>query len=106
MSQEKLINSTGKLNRNHKDIKKLMDLGVQRGFLSYIEVHELLPPEMVSPEELDASVRKTKRKKTKTLYSKIFPAAKKPKKNFKQMNRAISYRLPNTQRVLTLLNYT
>jgi RNA polymerase primary sigma factor len=53
MSQEKLINSTGKLNRNHKDIKKLMDLGVQRGFLSYIEVHELLPPEMVSPEELD-----------------------------------------------------
>jgi len=53
MSQEKLTNSTGKLNRNHKDIKKLMDLGVQRGFLSYIEVHELLPPEMVSPEELD-----------------------------------------------------
>jgi RNA polymerase primary sigma factor len=30
-----------------------MDLGVQRGFLSYIEVHELLPVEMVSPEEID-----------------------------------------------------
>jgi RNA polymerase primary sigma factor len=53
MSQEKLINTAGKVNRNHKDIKKLMDLGVQRGFLSYIEVHELLPPEMNSPEELD-----------------------------------------------------
>ena len=53
MSQEKLINSTGKINRNHKDIKKLMDLGVQRGFLSYIEVHELLPAEMVTPEEID-----------------------------------------------------
>jgi len=53
MSQEKLINPTGKINRNHKDIKKLMDLGVQRGFLSYIEVHELLPPEMVTSEEVD-----------------------------------------------------
>ncbi len=53
MSQEKTISSPGKINRNHKDIKKLMDLGVQRGFLSYVEVHELLPPEMVSPEELD-----------------------------------------------------
>ncbi len=53
MSQEKTTSSPGKINRNHKDIKKLMDLGVQRGFLSYVEVHELLPPEMVSPEELD-----------------------------------------------------
>ena len=47
------MNPAGKLNRNHKDIKKLMDLGVQRGFLSFIEVHELLPHEMVSPEEID-----------------------------------------------------
>jgi RNA polymerase primary sigma factor len=53
MSQEKLTNSAGKINRNHKDIKKLLDLGVQRGFLSYIEVHELLPPEMVASEEVD-----------------------------------------------------
>jgi RNA polymerase primary sigma factor len=53
MSQEKLINSAGKINRNHKDIKKLLDLGVQRGFLSYVEVHELLPPEMVTSEEVD-----------------------------------------------------
>ncbi len=53
MSQEKTTNASGKVNRNHKDIKKLMDLGVQRGFLSYVEVHELLPVEMVSPEEID-----------------------------------------------------
>jgi RNA polymerase primary sigma factor len=42
-----------KINKNHKDIKKLLDLGVQRGFLSYIEVHELLPAELVTPEEID-----------------------------------------------------
>ncbi len=54
MSQEKPTSaSTSKINRNHKDIKKLMDLGVQRGFLSYIEVHELLPPEMNTAEEID-----------------------------------------------------
>jgi RNA polymerase primary sigma factor len=60
MSQEKTTNNSssnqsppGKINRNHKDIKKLLDLGVQRGFLSYIEVHELLPPELVSSEEID-----------------------------------------------------
>jgi RNA polymerase primary sigma factor len=53
MSQEKPTNAPSKINRNHKDIKKLLDLGVQRGFLSYVEVHELLPAEMVSPEEVD-----------------------------------------------------
>lgn len=39
--------------KNHKDIKKLLDLGVQRGFLSYVEVHELLPHDMVTSEEVD-----------------------------------------------------
>jgi RNA polymerase primary sigma factor len=53
MSQEKPTSTPGKINRNHKDIKKLLDLGVQRGFLSFVEVHELLPAEMVSPEEVD-----------------------------------------------------
>jgi len=45
--------TASKVNRNHKDIKKLLDLGVQRGFLSYVEVHELLPAELNSPEEVD-----------------------------------------------------
>ena len=56
MSQENKTNPdspSGKINKNHKDIKKLLDLGVQRGFLSYVEVHELLPPEMVASEEID-----------------------------------------------------
>ena len=53
MSQEKPTNAPSKINRNHKDIKKLLDLGVQRGFLSYVEVHELLPTEMITSEEVD-----------------------------------------------------
>ncbi len=53
MSQENKIETKASQIKNHKDIKKLLDLGVQRGFLSYIEVHELLPHDMVSAEELD-----------------------------------------------------
>jgi RNA polymerase primary sigma factor len=52
-SQNAAILTNGKINRNHKDIKKLLDLGVQRGFLSYVEVHELLPAELVAFEEID-----------------------------------------------------
>jgi RNA polymerase primary sigma factor len=37
----------------NKEIKKLIDMGVQRGFLTFIEVNELLPPEVISPEALD-----------------------------------------------------
>src|SRR3954467_2739134 len=40
------------LNQN-KEIKKLLDMGVQRGFLTYVEVNELLPPEVISPEAID-----------------------------------------------------
>jgi RNA polymerase primary sigma factor len=52
-ASETVLTVNGKVNRNHKDVKKLLDLGVQRGFLSYIEVHELLPTELVAPEEVD-----------------------------------------------------
>lgn len=52
-ASETVLTINGKVNRNHKDVKKLLDLGVQRGFLSYIEVHELLPTELVAPEEVD-----------------------------------------------------
>ena len=37
----------------NKEIKKLLDMGVQRGFLTYVEVNELLPPEIISPESVD-----------------------------------------------------
>jgi RNA polymerase primary sigma factor len=40
------------LNKN-KEIKKLLDLGVQRGFLTYVEVNELLPPEVISSDQID-----------------------------------------------------
>src|SRR5215210_8688381 len=36
-----------------KDLKKLIDMGVQRGFLTFEEVNELLPPEVISPEQID-----------------------------------------------------
>jgi len=54
MSQENKVESKiASQIKNHKDIKKLLDLGVQRGFLSYVEVHELLPHDMTSPDEID-----------------------------------------------------
>ena len=37
----------------HKDIKKLLDLGVQRGFLTAEEVNELMPPDLILPESID-----------------------------------------------------
>jgi RNA polymerase primary sigma factor len=41
------------LNKNNKEIKKLIDMGVQRGFLTYSEVNELLPPEIISAQAID-----------------------------------------------------
>ncbi len=38
---------------NQKDIKKLLELGVQRGQLNYEEVNELLPSDLLQPEEID-----------------------------------------------------
>src|SRR3954464_9487429 len=40
------------LNKN-KEIKKLLDMGVQRGYLTYEEVNELMPPEIITPESID-----------------------------------------------------
>jgi len=39
--------------KRERDIQKLLELGAHRGFLTYIEVHELLPPDMISAEEID-----------------------------------------------------
>jgi RNA polymerase primary sigma factor len=44
--------SGNSLNKN-KEIKKLLDMGVQRGYLSYEEVNELMPPEIINPEAID-----------------------------------------------------
>src|SRR5919206_1933254 len=37
----------------NKEIKKLIDMGVQRGYLTYVEVNELLPPEIITPQAID-----------------------------------------------------
>jgi RNA polymerase primary sigma factor len=37
----------------NKDIKKLLDMGVQRGYLTYEEVNEMLPPEITVPAQID-----------------------------------------------------
>src|SRR4051812_3111425 len=44
--------SGSSLNKN-KEIKKLLDLGVQRGFLTYVEVNELLPLDVLTPASID-----------------------------------------------------
>src|SRR5688500_8271907 len=37
----------------NKEIKKLLDMGVQRGYLTFEEVNELMPPEIITPESID-----------------------------------------------------
>src|SRR4051812_49354819 len=37
----------------NKEIKKLLDMGVQRGYLTYEEVNELMPPEIITAEAID-----------------------------------------------------
>ncbi len=44
--------SGNNLNKN-KEIKKLIDMGVQRGYLTYEEVNELMPPEIITPQAID-----------------------------------------------------
>jgi len=44
--------STSGISKN-KDIKKLLDMGVQRGFLTFEEVHELLPPDLIASGSID-----------------------------------------------------
>ncbi|MCM0605159.1 MAG: RNA polymerase sigma factor RpoD [Xanthomonadaceae bacterium] len=39
--------------KENKDIKKLLDLGVQRGFLTFEEVHELMPSDILEPALID-----------------------------------------------------
>src|SRR5688572_26410639 len=39
--------------KSNKDIKKLIELGVQRGHLTYQEVDDLLPSELVEANLLD-----------------------------------------------------
>lgn len=37
-----------------KELKKVVELGLQRGFLSYEELNDLLPPDVLEPLKIDA----------------------------------------------------
>ena len=50
--EKKSAEGNAVLSKN-KEIKKLIDMGVQRGYLTFIEVNELLPPEIITPDALD-----------------------------------------------------
>ena len=34
-------------------VKQLIDIGKEKGFLTYAEVNDVLPPDMVSPDQID-----------------------------------------------------
>lgn len=40
--------------KTNKDLRKLLDLGVQRGFLTAEEVNDLLPADIVDPKDIDS----------------------------------------------------
>src|SRR6476620_10781416 len=46
-------NESGNALNKNKEIKKLLDMGVQRGYLTYEEVNELMPTEIITPESID-----------------------------------------------------
>lgn len=52
-SESGTSSSISSLLSKSKDLKKLIDMGVQRGFLTYEEVNELLPPELISVQAID-----------------------------------------------------
>jgi len=38
---------------NIKEVKKLIDLGKEKGYLTYDDVNNMLPAEVVSPDQID-----------------------------------------------------
>src|ERR671924_118632 len=41
--------------KNMKEVKKLIDLGKEKGYLTYDDVNDMLPAEVVSPDQVDDS---------------------------------------------------
>src|SRR5688500_11830520 len=39
--------------KNMKEVKKLIDLGKEKGYLTYDEVNDMLPADIVSPDQID-----------------------------------------------------
>ena len=46
------VNSYGKA-RQKPDVKMLISMGKEKGYLTYDEVNDILPPDVVSPEHID-----------------------------------------------------
>jgi len=44
---------SGKLKKNIKEVKKLIDLGKEKGYLTYDELNDILPADMVSADQID-----------------------------------------------------
>jgi len=42
--------------KNSKEVKKLIDLGKEKGYLTYNELNEILPPNIVSPDQIDETI--------------------------------------------------
>ena len=40
-------------NNKHAEVKQLISLSKEKGYLTYEEVHDVLPPDLVSPQQLD-----------------------------------------------------
>lgn len=40
-------------NHKHAEVKQLISLSKEKGYLTYEEVHDVLPPDLVSPQQLD-----------------------------------------------------
>jgi RNA polymerase primary sigma factor len=47
------VKSAASFDKEHKDIQRMLDLGLQRGQLTYVEVHELLPADINTAELID-----------------------------------------------------
>ena len=45
--------SRTRLAKRARDVKRLIDLGKEKGYVTYDQVSDMLPPDVVSPEQLD-----------------------------------------------------
>lgn len=52
-SSKKTEKTESKEGGHSKEVQKLIDLGKERGFLTYEEINDNLPPDMVSPDKID-----------------------------------------------------
>jgi len=47
------LNDSGKRKKNIKEVKKLIDIGKEKGYLTYDELNDILPADIVSADQID-----------------------------------------------------